>query len=1041
MNELLTEPRDILIQKVTYKMRNSADGFKGSEWKKWDLHIHTPASIIQQYGGSDDKTWDKFIDALERLPEDIKVIGITDYYFIDGYEKVMSYKIGGRLTNIEKIFPILEFRIDTFGSGNENKLQKINLHILFDINEGDINNEIKKIKNEFIGLIPITRLAEHKTKMLSKENLAIEGRTLQHGFSDLIPPTDEVFKLIEDQTWENKTFLFLGYKEWSNLEKNNQLKPLKKDLYGKVDAFLGSNLSTCDKIQGWLNKLGKKRLLYSGDIHDFNNLKVANKDNNGKYICNTWIKADTTFEGLKQIIYEPEERVFIGETPTLLERVHSNKIKFIQSISITQTDGYKEDKGIWFNNIDIPLNYGMVSITGNKGNGKSALADIIGLCGDAHHYKDFSFLNKSRFLKDGLAKNFEAKLKWANNENISKNLYEKIDDNAPERVRYLPQSFFYKLTNDLDSYNFKKTLEDIVFSYLPEEEKLRQNSFEDLIKYKEENINKDIEIIANKIKSINDKLIKFENNAHPEYKDKLEKELGIKKKELEEHLKNKPQEIKNPDSDKDAKEQNQEISTKLSEKNSQHKVLETNIIEKRNVKISLKLKIEDLLNIKQDIIRLEDKIKLFKSSSKDKLKVYELNIDEILKYEINLSGINELLEKQETEYDTIFKELLSEEQVSQDYPEEKHKILKEKSLICELSQLKIEIKQLKGELSAPYRTYQDYLAKLSKWEKDKLNIIGDERTPQTINWYGFQIKYIEEELPKIIEEQRTLRIEKSIAILNEKLKLVDVYSELKKSVDNKVTAYKDILKDYDINIDVVLKLNLKFTDNFLSYINQNKTGSFYQKDQGKMRIDKIIENINFQETDKLRHFLKEVIDSFGIDKRDEHKNATRYISEQINTEKLLAFYNYLFSISYLEPSYELKLGDKHLTELSPGEKGAMLIVFYLMLDKDNIPLIIDQPEENLDNESIYKILVHFIKDTKRRRQVILVTHNPNLAIVGDSEQIIYVSIDKKNKNKFTFKSGSIENPEINKYASKILEGTIEAFDIRKLKYFTYKNCP
>jgi len=130
----------------------------------------------------------------------------------------------------------------------------------------------------------------------------------------------------------------------------------------------------------------------------------------------------------------------------------------------------------------------------------------------------------------------------------------------------------------------------------------------------------------------------------------------------------------------------------------------------------------------------------------------------------------------------------------------------------------------------------------------------------------------------------------------------------------------------------------------------------------------------------------------------------------------------------------LKLGDKHITELSPGEKGAILIVFYLMLDEHNIPLIIDQPEENLDNESIYKILVHFIKNAKKKRQVILVTHNSNLAIVGDSEQIIYVNIDKKNKNEFKFESGAIENPEINRHASKILEGTIKAFNIRRLKY-------
>ena len=134
----------------------------------------------------------------------------------------------------------------------------------------------------------------------------------------------------------------------------------------------------------------------------------------------------------------------------------------------------------------------------------------------------------------------------------------------------------------------------------------------------------------------------------------------------------------------------------------------------------------------------------------------------------------------------------------------------------------------------------------------------------------------------------------------------------------------------------------------------------------------------------------------------------------------------------------LKLSNKKISLLSPGEKGALLIIFYLLLDKDNIPLIIDQPEENLDNESIYKILTHFLKETKKKRQLIIVTHNPNLAIVGDAEQIIYVQIDKKNYNKFMFESGAIENPNINKHASDILEGTIKAFDIRRLKYFQRK---
>ena len=105
-----------------------------------------------------------------------------------------------------------------------------------------------------------------------------------------------------------------------------------------------------------------------------------------------------------------------------------------------------------------------------------------------------------------------------------------------------------------------------------------------------------------------------------------------------------------------------------------------------------------------------------------------------------------------------------------------------------------------------------------------------------------------------------------------------------------------------------------------------------------------------------------------------------------------------------------------------------------MLDKEDIPLIIDQPEDNLDNQSVYKIVVQFIKHAKKRLQIIMVTHNPNLAVGADAEQIIYVNIDKMNKNEFSFISGSIEEPAINKKIVQILEGTKPAFDKRKLKY-------
>jgi hypothetical protein len=93
-----------------------------------------------------------------------------------------------------------------------------------------------------------------------------------------------------------------------------------------------------------------------------------------------------------------------------------------------------------------------------------------------------------------------------------------------------------------------------------------------------------------------------------------------------------------------------------------------------------------------------------------------------------------------------------------------------------------------------------------------------------------------------------------------------------------------------------------------------------------------------------------------------------------------------------------------------------------------MPLIIDQPDDNFDNKSVYEILVRFLRRAKKRRQIVNVTHDPNLAVVADAEQIIHVTIDKKNQNDFDYFTGSIENPQINARVVDILEGTRTAFD-------------
>lgn len=97
---------------------------------------------------------------------------------------------------------------------------------------------------------------------------------------------------------------------------------------------------------------------------------------------------------------------------------------------------------------------------------------------------------------------------------------------------------------------------------------------------------------------------------------------------------------------------------------------------------------------------------------------------------------------------------------------------------------------------------------------------------------------------------------------------------------------------------------------------------------------------------------------------------------------------------YLSPRHSLTYDGQQIGQRSPGERGLLLLVSYPLVDKDDIPIVINQPEENLDNQTIYRILVKCVRKAKERRQVIMLTHNPNLAVVCDAEQIIYASCDK-----------------------------------------------
>ena len=123
----------------------------GSLWRKWDLHVHTPASYEQSFKFTSEEErekfggdlWEKYVEELEKI-KDISVIGVTDYFSIEGYKKLVKYKQEGKLKNIDLLLPNIEFRVNLI----TNKNNRLNLHVIFsnDISIDDIDEFLNRVK-------------------------------------------------------------------------------------------------------------------------------------------------------------------------------------------------------------------------------------------------------------------------------------------------------------------------------------------------------------------------------------------------------------------------------------------------------------------------------------------------------------------------------------------------------------------------------------------------------------------------------------------------------------------------------------------------------------------------------------------------------------------------------------------------------------------------------------------------------------------------------------------------------------------------------
>ncbi len=223
-------------------------------------------------------------------------------------------------------------------------------------------------------------------------------------------------------------------------------------------------------------------------------------------------------------------------------------------------------------------------------------------------------------------------------------------------------------------------------------------------------------------------------------------------------------------------------------------------------------------------------------------------------------------------------------------------------------------------------------------------------------------------------------------------------------------------------------------DGLLNMIHQGRKGSFQGEQEGRERIREILANSDFSTEAGVQGFLANVQEHLEYDKREGNDKPVRLRDQLRQGTSREGLYNFLYGLSYLKPRFELRWQDKPLDQLSPGERGNLLLVFYLLIDRRDVPLVIDQPEENLDNQTIATMLVPAIKYAKERRQIVIVTHNPNLAVVCDADQVIHARLDKTDGNRVVYTSGAIEDPTITQVIVDVLEGTKPALDLRHAKY-------
>lgn len=1019
---------------------------RGSVWRQWDLHIHTPASFHwtgKRFEGDLSSTEnrelvDEMIEAMNAAEP--AVFAIMDYWTFDGWF-ALKHRLGEPdAPELKKtVFPGIELRLSAPTT------KRLNAHVIFSetIPDHHLREFLSDLKLERTdrsvskeSLIDLARsTAEDMLIKKGHKKLAVEGdaeEALMAGYKLAEVKADSykaaIKKVPDGQAigfmpfdtsdgltevkWEDHYAYFLGLLESSPIfeSRNADLRT----------AFL---CEETPKNKGWIGnfKHGLKnipRLVVSGsDAHCF--VGVAGDNDRRGYGDfpsgkKTWIKADPSFHGLKQAILEASKRSFIGEKPPKVHAVQSSKTHFIESIEVVKT-GTKDGIGNWLDGCDLPLNSDLVAIVGNKGSGKSALADVIATLGHSRQARHFSFLKRDRFLgKSGEpARHFTGTLTWHDESTEARTLEDLPTEDKLELVRYIPQNYFEELCNEHVSGKsdaFERELRAVIFSHTSEEMRLGALDFDQLTEQHEQSLRNRLGEYRKELKTLNSSIARIEEQLQPIEAKKLTDQLLVKVREIEEHQKIKPVEVAPPPETMEPEQKQAAEALGATAQKIEAGTKRTQQIQAEVTAIAKQQKA--LANAKEQLRLLQRSFDQTKQLVAEDLSLAGLNWDDVANLDIKTNLLDERTSA------------LTEKQTALQIEANK--------LVENLVTLEEEKKVHSIKLNARQQQFETYQHQLAEWTKKLGTLTGTPTDPDTKVGLETRLAQIKE-LPAKRAELQQARLKLTAEIFDSLDSQRKAREDLFKPVQDLIKVNDLIREDYRLQFQATLAASAEVIAELLFAMIKQTSGALRGQDEALLTVKKLFDGHDLNTKDGALAFARTLHET--VERAAKASGTEVGIANILKKEQsAVSVYDLIFGLEFLEPRYSLLFQDTQIEQLSPGQRGALLLIFYLLVDNGKTPIILDQPEENLDNETVFRLLVPVLSEAKKKRQIIMVTHNPNLAVVCDAEQIIHASFDRASGCTIKYVSGSLESPTLNSAVVTVLEGTKPAFNNRSGKY-------